>query len=72
MWLLGVSLVLAALVAVLVGLRMWFNRMQDIRKPLEGETQPRDGETEQQDGEAEQRKRAVTASTIFISGSGRF
>ena len=36
MWLLGVSLFLAALVAVLVGLRIWFNRMQDVRKPLVG------------------------------------
>ena len=58
MWLIGLSLVLAALVAVLLGVRIWFNRMQDIRTP--------------RDGEAEQRNRAVTSSTIFTSGSGRF
>ena len=58
MWLIGLSLVLAAVVAVLLGVRIWFNRMQDVRTP--------------RDGEAEQRNRAVTSSTIFTSGSGRF
>jgi hypothetical protein len=54
----GVSLFLAALVAVLLGLRIWFDRMQDVRTP--------------RDSEAEQRTRAVTSSTIFTSGTGRF
>jgi hypothetical protein len=58
MWLIGLSLVLAALVAVLLGLRFWFNRMQDVRTP--------------RDDDAEQRNRAVTSSTIYTSGSGRF
>lgn len=58
MWLIGAGLVLAVLVAVLLGLRVWFNRMQDVRTP--------------RDAEADERNRAVTASTIYTSGSGRF
>ena len=57
MWVIGLNLVLAALVAVLLGLRIWFNRMQDVRTPRAGD--------------AEQRDRAVTSSSIFIGGSGR-
>ena len=58
MWLIGLGLLVAALVVVLLGVRIWFNRMQDVRTPRDGET--------------EQRSRSVTSSTIFTSGSGRF
>jgi hypothetical protein len=57
MWVIGLILVLAALLAVLLGLRVWFDRLQDARTP--------------RNGEAGQRNCAVTSSTIFTSGSGK-
>jgi hypothetical protein len=56
MWVIGLSLVLAGLLAVLLGLRFWFDRLEDVRTP--------------RDGEAEGRNRGVTSSTIFTTFSG--
>lgn len=57
MWLIGVSVVLVVLVVGLLGLRRWFDRMQDARAPRD------DGPDEVPS--------AVTSSTIYISSNGR-